>query len=100
MTWSIVLAVALVTADVPNEGASASAALDAIIKVPELAPNAELSYLVQKWERGADLYQQMVDANPTIGFNWYRLASCRLEAGQYAEAIAAFTKSEELGGFQ
>jgi hypothetical protein len=100
MTWNIVLAIALVTGDAATEDTSTIAALDAAVNAPELAPNAELSFLVQKWERGADLYQQMVDANPTIGFNWWRLASCRLETGQYAEAIAAFSKSEELGGFQ
>jgi Peptidase family S41 len=97
MTASLLLAVLLAGGEA---GAPTPPKLDAVVRMPELASKADMSYLIRNWERAVDQYAELVDSNPTVGFYWFQLATCCLETGKYERAIAAFTKAEELGGFQ
>jgi tetratricopeptide (TPR) repeat protein len=97
MTATLLLAVLLAggEAGIPQPPTIASAVL-----APELGRKADMSYLIRNWERAIDQYAQLVESNPTVGFYWFRLATCCLETGKYDRAIEAFEKAEELGAFQ
>jgi len=98
MLGQLVLTVMLISGD-PAAGAVPPSP-EAAAKVPALAKQADTSFLVQAWARAADQYGELVAANPTVGLYWARLGTCLIEIGKYDEAISAFEKSEELGGFQ
>jgi tetratricopeptide (TPR) repeat protein len=100
MGCNILFAILLVAAEAPQGNSPAGATIEAVVKVPQLAQQADTSYLVQRWDRAADQYAQLVEANPTNGYFWFRLGMSRLETGKYDDAAAAFGKAEELGGFQ
>lgn len=100
MTCNTLLALALVVAVAPLEAATPQSTFEAAVKVPELARQAETSFLVRRWDRAIDQYGQLVEANPTVGLFWWRLGTSYLETGKFDEAVAAFEKSEQLGGFQ
>ncbi len=100
MIASFCLTLALSTAADPwtlLQTAPLAAALEA---TPELARQADTSYLVQRWDRAIEQYGRLVAGNPTVGLYWYRLGLCYLQAGQYAEALEPLAKSHELGAFQ
>jgi C-terminal processing protease CtpA/Prc len=103
MTYTVLLAIVLVTGDgskpadaQPGEPGGAGA----FVNVPTLLDQAERSYLVQRWDKAIGALEQVVAANPTIGYAWWRLGTCRLLAGQHEAAIEAFKKSHALGAFQ
>ncbi|MGD9721820.1 MAG: tetratricopeptide repeat protein [Pirellulales bacterium] len=117
MTPALLLSLALVSADAsglvppgagvfattaaaPAEQPAASENAAAFVDVVKLVDQAERSYLVQRWDRAIENFEQAVAANPTIGYVWYRLATCRLMAGQFEPAIAAFQRAHELGAYQ
>ena len=100
MIGPMLLTLALLGADAPATTAPQPDPLDAVVSVPKLAQGADMSFLIGKWKAAGETYQRLVEANPSVGLFWYRLGFCRLETGQYAEAIDAFTKSEQLGSFQ
>ena len=103
MAAPLLLAVVLACAD-PASAAAVEAATDktiaAAIEVPELAPKADLAFLAQRWDRAVPFYQQLVEANPTVGLYWWRLGESHLQAGHWDEAVQAFERSHELGAFQ
>lgn len=103
MLGNLILTVMLISGDAaasePLPGLPPTS-LEAAAKVPALAKQADTSFLVQRWDRAADQYRELVAANPTVGFYWWRLGTCLMNNGKYEEAIPAFEKSEELGGFQ
>ncbi len=96
MFFPFVLAVALVGGEPSLEGPSR----DAVVRAPALARTADVSFLLQRWDRVVSQYGELVEANPTVGLYWWRLGMGRLESGQFDGAIAAFNKSEALGAFQ
>lgn len=98
MLGQLILTVMLVSGDATAGGVPPSP--EAAAKVPALAKQADTSFLVQAWGRAADQYRELVAANPTVGLYWWRLGTCLMNNGKYEEAIPAFEKSEEMGGFQ
>ena len=103
MLGQLMLTVMLVSGDATANAVPPSPVLpspEAAAKVPALAKQADTSFLLQAWARAADQYRELVAANPTVGLYWWRLGTCLLETGKYEDAIPAFEKSEELGGFQ
>ena len=99
MTSNLLLALVLLAADGAPENPALSG-LEAAIRVPELTKQADTSFLVRLWDRALTQYAELTAANPTNGYAWWRLGTCQLETGKYDDAIASFTKSQELGGFQ
>ena len=103
MWTGLLVATVLVTADAaPASGPAPTVETGApqFVDVPALIDQAERSYIVQRYDKAIDKFEQALAANPTIGYAWWRLGTCRLMAGQYQGAIDAFTKSHELGAFQ
>jgi tetratricopeptide (TPR) repeat protein len=95
MTCALIVSLALLGAEDP-----AGASTVGFVDIPVLVDQAERSYLVQRWDRAIENFQMATDANPTIGYLWWRLGTCQLMAGKYDDAIGSFTKARELGVYQ
>ena len=99
MTCALIVSLALLA----PRAAPASApdtATAGFVDIPVLVDQAERSYLVQRWDRAIENFQKATDANPTIGYLWWRLGTCQLMAGKYDDAIGSYTKARELGVYQ
>lgn len=100
MTHALLLTLILAGADPAVSETAESATTATFVDIPKLVDEAERSYLVQRWDRAIDKYQQAVAANPTVGYLWYRLGTCCLLGKQYETAVDAFTKAHELGAYE
>ena len=101
MAYALLVTIALVSNDAAAvRGPAADSPGDSFVDVPALVDRGERSYMVQRWDRAIEAFEQATAANPTIGYVWWRLGTCRLMGGQYEGAIEAFTVSHELGAFQ
>jgi hypothetical protein len=69
-------------------------------RVTEFAKQADTSFLIKRLDRGIEQYGRLTGLNPTVGLYWYRLGICYLESGEFAKAIPALEKGEDLGSFQ
>ncbi len=102
MTFALVMTLALVAAEegAVTPDADSAAVVAEYVDVPALVDQAERSYLVQRWDRAIENFQKATEANPTIGYLWWRLGTCQLMAGEYEDAIGSLTKARELGVYQ
>ncbi|MEX2115119.1 MAG: tetratricopeptide repeat protein [Pirellulales bacterium] len=102
MTFALMMTLALMAADeTPATSAAAvKAPVAQFVDIPALVDQAERSYLVQRWDRAIEGFQQATEANPTVGYLWWRLGTCQLMAGKYEDAIPSLTKARELGVYQ
>lgn len=99
MNYALIVSLALLGAEGASDTSAADAA-PAFVDIPVLVDQAERSYLVQRWDRAIENFQKATDANPTIGYLWWRLGTCQLMAGKYDDAIGSLTKARELGAYQ
>jgi hypothetical protein len=103
LSAAIVSAEPLPTATEPSADKkveNSAGALDATVGVLELAEQAERSYMAQRWDHAIPRWEQLVAANPTVGYYWWRLGGSRLGGKQYEGAATAFARAHELGVFQ
>jgi hypothetical protein len=100
MNHALLLSIVLVVGDGAGPASANPAPGAPFVDVPALIDQAERSYLVQRWDRAIGKFEEAVAANPTMGYLWWRLGTCRLMTGQYEPAAEAFIKAHELGAFQ
>ena len=58
---------------------------------------AEAQTAAARWDDAAPLWQQVVAHNPVTGAHWDRLAEARYELGDYAGALTAYERVQDLG---
>jgi tetratricopeptide (TPR) repeat protein len=100
MNCGVLLVVALVAGDPVVEHYFPQVEIEASAKSPALAAKADTSFMVRRWDRALPLYEELVAANPTVGFYWHRLGASALNAGQYEKALGPLERANALGAYQ
>ena len=62
-----------------------------------IATAANAAYQSKDWSKAQSLYSQLVQAQPDVYLNWYRLGVCSQALGQHQQALDAFQKAQAKG---
>ena len=66
-------------------------------QAPDLGTAADTAYQAQNWQEAEKLYQQLIEAHPTVGRYWYRLGVSQHKAGHNQKALATFQSAKAKG---
>lgn len=88
----IILSSGVSAQDVPGRAASAGEFIDAL-RLAKAASTAG------RWPEAAGAWERVVQMNPVNEEYWQRLAEAHYESGKFKQAISAFEKVLDLGGY-